>query len=43
MSHERMDRLASEVKRTAWAVSEALGATPQGVARRHAVGPGLAR
>ncbi|GAA2080281.1 IclR family transcriptional regulator [Actinomadura alba] len=37
MPRDRMDELAAEVMGTAWTVSEALGATPQGVARRHAV------
>jgi IclR family acetate operon transcriptional repressor len=34
MPRERMEEMAPEVARRAWAVSEALGATPQGVARR---------
>jgi IclR family transcriptional regulator, acetate operon repressor len=40
MPRGRMDELAREVTRTAWTVSEALGATSQGTARRRSVAAG---
>lgn len=42
MPHERMEELAPEVTRTAWMVSEALGATPAAVARCRAAASGSA-